>query len=98
MALFLGVWWGVVIAWLLAATLISFFVIGPHLPDRGAAPIRGARVGFFTAEHRQQLDAYKAWCVLTGRSVVWWGVVRWFGIAFPPLLIIGVALSLWATR
>jgi hypothetical protein len=92
------VWWGILIAWLLAASLVSFFIIAPHLPDRGATPIRGARVGFFTPEHWRQLGAYRVWCQLVGRSLVWWRVVRWLGILAVPWRLIGVALSLCATR
>lgn len=98
MHLFLLVWWGIFIAWLLAASLVSFYIVGPRVPERGATPIFGARVGFYTPEHWRQLAAYRTWCLLVGKSLVWWRVVRWFGILGILWLLIGIALSLWATR
>ena len=90
--------WTVVVAWAAAVSLISLFVIGPHFPNRGATPLAGARVVFFSAEHRRQLREYRAFCVAHGKTLIWRRFVRLFVVVFPFAMAIGVALSLWATR
>jgi amino acid transporter len=90
--------WAVVVAWIAAVALISFFVIGVHFPDRGATPLAGARVTFFSGEHRRQLRDYRQQCLASGKTLFWWRFVRFFVVAFPFLMAVGVALSLWATR
>jgi amino acid transporter len=90
--------WAVVVAWTAAVAIICFFVVGVHFPDRGATPLAGARVSFFSDEHRRQLREYREQCVARGKTLFWWRFVRSFVVAFPFLMAIGVALSLWATR
>ena len=92
------IFWAVVVAWTVAVAMISFFVIGIHFPDRGATPLAGARVAFFSGEHRRQLREYREHCLARGKTLFWWRFVRSFVVAFPFLMAIGVALSLWATR
>ncbi len=98
MAGLLLAFWAVVVAWAGSVALISFFVIGPHFPDRGATPLAGAQVVFFSAVHLRQLREYRALCVAQGKSLIWWRFVRFFLLAFPFLMVVGVALSLWAVR
>ncbi len=90
--------WAVVVAWMAAVALISFFVIGVHFQDRGATPLAGARVTFFSGEHRRQLREYREQCLARGKTLFWWRCVQSFVVAFPFLMAVGVALSLWATR
>lgn|SRR5262245_6917016 len=90
--------WAAVLAWVLAIALVSFFVIGPHFPDRGATPLAGARVVFFSPAHLQQLREYRTICMSQGKSLIWWRFVRWSLMAFPFVLATGVAFSLWAPR
>ena len=92
------VFWALVLAWVSSVVVISFFVIGPHFPDRGATPLFGARVVFFSAEHWRQLREYQALCLAHGKSLIWWRFVRIFLAAFPFVMALGVALSLWAAR
>jgi hypothetical protein len=92
------IFWALVLAWVSSAALISFFVIGPHFPGRGATPLAGARVVFFSAEHRRQLREYRALCQAHGKSLIWWRFVQIFVAAFPFVMALGVALSLWAAR
>jgi hypothetical protein len=92
------VFWALILAWLGSVALISFFVIGPHFPGRGATPLAGARAVFFSAAHLRQLRDYRELCVAQGKSLFWWRFVHFFVFAFPFALAIGVALSLWATR
>ena len=98
MHLFLLLYWGVGIAWLLGVSLVSFFILGPHFPGRGATPLAGALVQFGSAEHARQLAEYRALCESTGKSLMWWRLVRIWGIAGFPYLLVGIILSLWATR
>jgi len=92
------VFWAVVGAWVAAVSLIHFFVIGPHFPNRGATPLAGARVDFLSAEYRKQLREYRAFCLAHGKTLIWWRFARIFAVAFPFAMAIGVALILWATR
>jgi hypothetical protein len=55
-------------------------------------------VTFFSGEHRRQLREYRELCLARGKTLFWWRFVRSFIVAFPFLMAIGVALSLWATR
>jgi len=96
--LFLLVYWSVGIAWLLLVSLVSFFVIGPNFPDRGATPLAGARVMFGSPEHRRQLSEYRTLCVSRGKPLIWWWLVRVYAVVGVPYLIVGIALSLWSTR
>jgi hypothetical protein len=92
------VFWALVLAWVSSVALVSFFVIGPHFLDRGATPLAGARVVFFSPEHRRQLREYRALCLAQGKSLIWWRFVQIFLGAFPFVMALGVALSLWAAR
>ena len=92
------VFWALVLTWVSSVVLISFIVIGPHFPDRGATPLAGARVVFYSAEHRRQLREYRALCLAHGKSLIWWRFVQIFLLAFPFVMALGVALSLWAAR
>ena len=98
MTLILGTFWGIVSAWLLLVTVVSYFEISPHFGARGAVPLFGARVTFFTPEHNQQLDEYRRLRVAEGKSLIWWRVVRSFVLAFPFVMAFGVLFSLWSTR
>jgi hypothetical protein len=80
--------WAVVVAWAAAVAMISFFVVGAHFPDRGASPVAGARVTFFSGEHRRQLREYREDCLARGKTLFWWRFVRSFVVAFPFLIVI----------
>ena len=95
---FLLIWWAILIAWLSVATLASYFAIGPHFPNRGATPIAGATIPWGSPEHRRELAEYRRICLAEGKSLVWWHVIHWYGIIGMPWLVVGVVLSLWATR
>jgi len=92
------VFWALVLVWISSVAFISFLVIGPRFSGRGATPLFGARVMFFSAEHRRQLREYRALCVAHGKSLIWWRFVQFFLVTFPFVMVLGVALSLWAAR
>ena len=96
-AIIVGLWiLSIAVAALIS--LVSFFVIGPHFPDRGATPIAGARVPFFSAEHSRQLREYKAICERDGRSLAWWAIVFYSVHVWPWLIGLAVATMFWFFR
>jgi hypothetical protein len=88
--------WLAVLAWTLLAVLISFFVIGPHLPDRGATPLAGARSTWFSPRHRAELETYRRSCLAAGRSLLWWRIVRVILATWPSVFASAMAITLAA--
>jgi hypothetical protein len=70
--------WLVILALLVLAVLVSFFVIGPNFPDRGATPLAGAKLPWDSPGHETQLRQYHDLCVREGRSLVWSSYMRAF--------------------
>ena len=93
--LVIGVWI-LLIADALVISVLSFFVVGRHLPDRGATPLAGSRMAFFSATHAQQLQDYRARCERSGRSLVPWAVVFYSARAWPWSLGLALVLTLLA--
>jgi len=81
---------------LLVVSVLSFFVIGRHLPDRGGAPLAGARVPFFGSAHAEQLREARGRLENSNRSIVPWAVVFYSLRAFPWLLGLSLVLTLVA--
>lgn len=88
--------WLVILGLFVAATLVSFFVIGPNFPDRGATPIAGARLPWFSPGHERQLRQYHDLCVREGRSLVWSNYTRAFMASWRWLMLAAITLSLLA--
>jgi len=87
--------WIVLIADTLVMSVLSFFIVGRHLPDRGATPLAGARVPFFSATHLQQLRDFRAMCEGSGRSLIPWAIVFYSMRAWPWALGLALALTLY---
>ena len=88
--------WVAVLAWSLLVVLVWFFVIGRLLPGRGATPLAGARVTWFSPQHMAELEQYRQGCVAAGRSLVWWRLVRLFLVTWPGVLGAAMGLTLAA--
>ena len=88
--------WLVILALLAIAVLISFFEIGPNFPHRGATPIAGARLPWFSPGHEAQLREYHDLCVREGRSLVWSNYMRAFMASWRWLMLAAIALSVLA--
>ena len=88
--------WLVILGLVVVATLVSFFVIGPNFPDRGATPIAGARLPWFSPGHEAQLREYHDLCVREGRSLVWSNYMRAFMASWRWLMLAAIALSVLA--
>lgn len=88
--------WLVILGLVVVATLVSFFVIGPNFPDRGATPIAGARLAWLSPGHEAQLRDYHELCVQEGRSLVWSNYMRAFMASWRWLMLAAIALSVLA--
>jgi hypothetical protein len=88
--------WVAVLVWSLLVVLVWFFVIGRLLPGRGATPLAGARVTWFSPQHLAELEQYRQCCVTAGRSLVWWRLVCLFLVTWPSVLGAAIGLTLAA--
>jgi hypothetical protein len=88
--------WLAILGLFVVATLVSFFVIGPNFPDRGATPVAGARLPWFSTGHEAQLREYHDLCVRQGRSLVWSNYMRVFMASWRWLMLVGIAVSVLA--
>jgi hypothetical protein len=89
-------WFGL-ITWLVVAVFISFFVVGRHVPGRGATPLFGAHVAWLSPAHAAELRRYRDLCANSNRSLIWWRLVRVFTIAWPVAFFALLALTLIVT-
>jgi hypothetical protein len=88
--------WIAILALLVMAVVVSYFVVGPRFPGRGATPIFGAALPWFSRGHSVQLREYHEMCVREKRSLVWSAYMRAFMASWPPLVLVAVALSILA--
>jgi hypothetical protein len=86
--------WLVILGLVVVATLVSFFVIGPNFPDRGATPIAGARLPWLSPGHAVQLREYHDLCVREGRSLGWSNYMRPFMASWLWLMLAAITLSI----